>query len=183
MPKKGCAMSTPITLEQLQGIARLAGPIIMSYFKGFGMKREFKSDTTPLTQADLAVNRMTIEQIRMISSDVDIVGEEESQRTNSSWQIVIDPIDGTFPFTWGMPLSTFMIGLLYKNEPVMGVIYDPFLDRMYSAETGGGAFMNGMRLHVSDIAERQGKVAPVVGYVSWSGCEYNILKACQYLAV
>ena len=78
-----------------------------------------------------------------------------------------------------MPVSTFMLGVLYEREPVMGLIYDPFTDRTYCAEKGKGAYLNGKPLSVSKAAKREDR--PVVGYVSWPGCPYNVLKVCQYL--
>lgn len=171
--------TSPVTLDQLREIGYLAGGVMQSYFTHFGMERIVKTDTTPLTKADTEINGLVIDHIRKISHDIDIVGEEESDRTDSPWQIVCDPVDGTFPYTWGMPVSTFMLGLLYERKPVMGVIYDPFTDRMYSAEKGKGAWMNSSQLHVSSV--RTAVDRPVVGFVSWPGCPYNVLKVCQYL--
>jgi myo-inositol-1(or 4)-monophosphatase len=168
----------PVSLENLHEIALLAGGIMKTYFTHFGMERVVKSDTTPLTKADTEINQLVIEHIRALSSEVDIIGEEASDRTASPWQIMCDPVDGTFPYTWGMPVATFMLGLMYERKPVMGVIYDPFTDRLYSAEVGKGAWMNGTPLQVSSatLTDR-----PIVGYVSWPGCPYNVLRACQYL--
>lgn len=171
---------SPIQLKQLEEIAFRAGAIMELYFEHFGMARVVKTDTTPVTKADTEINRLVIDEIRKISAEVDIYGEEESSRTNSPWQLVCDPVDGTFPYTWGMPVSTFMIGLRYKQQPVMGVVYDPFTKRLYSAERGKGAWLNSERqLRVSQAATAEDR--PVVGYVSWPGCSYNILKVCQYL--
>jgi myo-inositol-1(or 4)-monophosphatase len=61
----------------------------------------------------------------------------------------------------------------------MGVIYDPFTDRMYAAERGEGANMNGVPLKVSRAVTSEDR--PIVGYVSWPKCPYNILRVCQYL--
>jgi fructose-1,6-bisphosphatase/inositol monophosphatase family enzyme len=169
----------PVSLEGLCDLALSAGDIMKAHFAHFGMERLVKGDQTPLTQADTAINDMVIRNIRLISDEVDIVGEEESDRTDSPWQIMCDPIDGTFPYTWGMPVATFMIGLMYERKPVMGVIYDPFTGRMYKAESGNGAWMNNRPLTVSSASTREDR--PVVGYVSWPGCPYNILKVCQYL--
>lgn len=149
------------------------------YFTHFGMERVIKTDTTPLTKADTEINEMVISHVRKISTEIDIVGEESSDRKDSPWQVMCDPIDGTFPYTWGMPVSTFMLGVMYERKPVMGVIYDPFTDRMYYAEKGKGAWMNSTQLKVSSAVTRKDR--PVVGYVSWPGCPYNILKVCQYL--
>ncbi len=173
---------TPIQLHELQNIATNAGTIISNLFvPGGGIARQVKDDATPFTEADTSVNRLVIEAVRKISTYVDIIGEEENARTNSPWQITCDPIDGTFPYTWGMPVSTFMIGLIYICVPVMGVIYDPFQHQMYSAERGKGAFANGVPIHVSQIAKRRGKEMPVVGYASWPGCSFNILDVCKRL--
>lgn len=170
---------TPVRLSQLCGIAYLAGGIMKKYFTHFGMERVVKTDTTPLTKADMEINDLVIEHVRNISKVIDIVGEEKSDRKDSPWQIMCDPVDGTFPYTWGMPLATFMLGLMYQRNPVMGVIYDPFAERMYTAEKGKGAQMNSGPLKVSSVLSRKDR--PVVGYVSWPGCPYNVLKVCQYL--
>jgi len=148
-------MRIPVRLDQLCEIAYLAGGVMKTYFTHFGMERVVKTDTTPLTAADTEINALVISHIRKLSTEVDIVGEEESDRTDSPWQIMCDPVDGTFPYTWGMPVATFMLGLMYRREPVMGVIYDPFTDRMYSAQKGKGAWLNMTRLKVSRVATRK----------------------------
>lgn len=173
------AHKSPVTLEELRGVALLAGGVMKQYFTHFGMERVIKTDTTPLTKADTEINELVISHVRKISGEIDIVGEESSDRRDSPWQVMCDPIDGTFPYTWGMPVSTFMLGVMYERKPVMGVIYDPFTDRMYSAEIGKGAWMNSTPLKVSSAGTRKDR--PVVGYVSWPGCPYNVLKVCQYL--
>jgi myo-inositol-1(or 4)-monophosphatase len=176
----------PIKLGDMIDIAYVAGGIMKTYFTHYGMERAVKTDTTPLTKADIEINRLVVEKIRTISSSVDIKGEEESDRRENPWQIVCDPVDGTFPYTWGVPVSTFMLGLLYEGKAVKGVIYDPFMDRMYSAEKGSGAFLNGsISLKVS--AAKEWVDRPVVGYVSWPvkppvpNPNFNMLSICHYL--
>ena len=170
---------SPVSMDQLRSIAYLAGGIMKTYFTHFGMERVVKTDTTPLTKADTEINELVIDHIRKLSADIDIVGEEASDRTESPWQVVCDPVDGTFPYTWGMPVSTFMLGVMYERTPVMGIIHDPFTDRMYHAERYKGAWLNSKPLKVSSAVLRDDR--PIVGFVSWPGCPYNILKVCQYL--
>ena len=176
---------SPVSMDDLRGIALLAGGIMKTYFTHFGMERVVKTDTTPVTKADTEINELVIRHLRKLSAEIDIVGEEASNRTPSPWQAMCDPVDGTFPYTWGMPVSTFMLGLMYEQRPMMGIIYDPFTDRMYYAERGKGAWMNSTPLKVSKAASREDR--PIVGYVSWpneppkSPCPYNILKVCQFL--
>ncbi len=172
------APTAPVSLNDLREIALIAGDIMKTHFTHFGMERVVKSDTTPLTLADTQINTLVIDRIRKLSSEVDIIGEEASDRTASPWQIMCDPVDGTFPYSWGMPVATFMLGLMYEQKPVMGIIYDPFMNRLYAAEEGKGVWMNEQRLQVSNVKLGD---RPIVGYVSWPGCPYNILKVCQYL--
>jgi myo-inositol-1(or 4)-monophosphatase len=61
----------------------------------------------------------------------------------------------------------------------VAVIYDPFMDRMYTAAAGKGALMNGEPIRVSKVCVGADK--PVIGIVSWPGCPYNILKVAQRL--
>ena len=163
----------------MREIGYLAGGIMKTYFTHFGMERVVKTDTTPLTKADTEINDMVIEHVRRIAPEIDIIGEERSARLNSPWQIVCDPVDGTFPYSWGMPVATFMLGVLYKHQPMAGVIYDPFTDRMYSAEVGKGAWMNDKKLRVSKVSKKEDR--PIVGYVSWPGCPFNVIGACAFL--
>ncbi len=162
---------TPLTVLNLSYIAKEAGNIMLDHFVSHGMKRTVKGDYTPLTLADTTINQLVIRRVHQIDPTIDILGEEESARTVSPWQIVCDPIDGTFPFTWGVPVATFMIALLYKGHVMASVISDPFSDRRYRAERGKGAYMNGNPIRVSNHTLRD---RPVVGYVSWQGCGTNM---------
>jgi myo-inositol-1(or 4)-monophosphatase len=169
----------------MQSIARRSRGIITGHFKAFGVARTVKGDKTPFTEADEETSLMMLDCLQRFAPSIDVIGEEHSNRTASPWRYYKDPIDGTFPFTWGMPIVTNMQGLTYEGEPVCGVIYDPFGERMYSAEKGRGAWLEGrypssrQKLSVSQISDPAGK--PVVGFVSWKDCGYNILKVCSYL--
>lgn len=154
----------PLSLDDLRAIAHLAGDISRKHFTHFGMLREMKGDRTPVTEADVDINDMFIRSVRILAPEIDIIGEEESSRKESEWCAVIDPIDGTFPYTWGAPIYTNMFGLMHRGRSVMGMISDPTMERIYFAHEGGGAFMNNKRLRVQDFS-----VNPTVGYASWAG--------------
>ena len=92
----------------------------------------------------------------------------------SDWLWVVDPIDGTTNFASGLTLSAVSIGVAYKGEVSVGVIYDPFLDETFSAMAGRGAFCNGERIRTNagpamalqDAAhqeEEEGEGAAVLG--------------------
>jgi myo-inositol-1(or 4)-monophosphatase len=91
--------------------------------------------------------------IRMIKSRYPshaILAEESgasSAAADTRW--IIDPLDGTTNFLHGVPIFSVTIGIEHRGEIVAGVVYDPNLDEMFSAEKGSGAFLNGKRITVS----------------------------------
>ncbi len=168
----------PISLADMKSMALVAGDIMKVHFVSHGIRRDVKEDHTPFTIADQLINAMVIERVQQIDATVDIIAEEASARTASDWQIACDPIDGTFPYTWGSPISTFMLALLHKGVVMASVIYDPFTDRMYTAERSKGAFMNEQPIQVSHKTFDEN---PVLGYVSWQNCGTNMHAVCGHL--
>jgi myo-inositol-1(or 4)-monophosphatase len=73
--------------------------------------------------------------------------QEDASRVEYLW--VCDPIDGTTNFVYGLPLCSVSIALARWGEPVLGVIYDPVRDELFSARRGGGAFLGDRRLKVN----------------------------------
>ena len=114
------------------------------------MEKTWKSDDTPLTKTDLAVNKLVLDELSKNFPTHGIIAEEESLKKNSEYQWVCDPLDGTVPFSHGYPIFTFALALVKNGEPIMGIIYDPILDRLFYAEKGKGAFLNDKKIKVSD---------------------------------
>ncbi|MGH7884163.1 MAG: inositol monophosphatase family protein, partial [Thermodesulfobacteriota bacterium] len=81
-----------------------------------------------------------------------ILAEEGSNHNNSdsSYKWIVDPLDGTMNYSHDYPFFCVSIGLEYENEIVLGVIFDPVRDEMFSAEKGKGATLNGEKITVSD---------------------------------
>ncbi len=157
----------PLSRGRLLGIARAAGFIIEKRFTS-GFTMTFKEDQSPVTAADKEVNRFVISEVQRDAPGIDILGEEESARTESPWQLQIDPIDGTLPFTWGLPASTFMAALLFEGKPQMSVVCNPYADALYYAVRGEGAFVrtrtNTHCIRVSECVPGDGsKGKPAVG--------------------
>ena len=141
-------------LDLAKEIADGAAEIALKYF-GFDTERTWKSDNTPLTQADTEINDFVIQRITERFPDHSIQGEEASStKQNSKYIWVCDPIDGTMPFSLGMPTFTFSLALVDQSNgrPILGLINDPILKRMYWACKGEGAFRNGERISVSKDA-------------------------------
>lgn len=135
-------------LAAAKNIARQAGAIMRTYFKN-GVLVERKADDSPVTAADIEINRLVIVELSKQFNDP-IIGEEESTgEYGMGRRWICDPIDGTKAFIWGVPTAMFSLGLVVDGVPVMGVAYDPFLDHMYEATAGQGSYCDGKPLHVS----------------------------------
>lgn len=119
-----------------------------------GMKQEWKSDNSPVTETDLKIHTLVDSSIQRAFPDHAILSEEGEDSTfvpgDSEYVWICDPVDGTHNFSHGIPTATFMLSLVKDGVPILGVIYDPFMDRMFYAEKGKGAFMNGKPIKVSN---------------------------------
>jgi myo-inositol-1(or 4)-monophosphatase len=130
-------------------IALEAGAVIRESFDRLSSERMIKPDQTPLTMADLRVNRLVVEKIGEKFPDHAVYGEEEvSGPINSSKSWLCDPIDGTAAFVAGLPTGVFSLAYLEDGVPRVGVIYDPYLDRMFIGAKGYGVKLNDRKLSV-----------------------------------
>lgn len=156
----------PIELAKI--IAQEAGIIMKRNFLSnihTPMDTEWKDDNTPVTITDLAINALVLEKVSQHFPDHSILSEEGSLEKESDYVWVCDPVDGTLPFSRHIPTSVFSIALTYKGEVILGVVLDPFLDRLFYAEKGKGAFLNDKQIHVSKAQNLENQV---VGIYLWS---------------
>lgn len=148
--------------ELALALAKQAGAIIKKNFMT-SMEKEWKTDLSPVTATDLEINKIVIEKVRNSFPGHNVQGEEESHLDNNSeflW--VCDPVDGTIPFSHGVPTCTFSLALVKNGESILGVIYDPLMDRMYYAEKDKGSFLNGKRIQASEASNLRQKLIDVV---------------------
>lgn len=123
-------------------LAHECGELARSHFNP-DIRFEPKGDNSPVTAADLAINRLVIERCKAAYPNIGILGEEESSAgSNGKLLWVCDPIDGTTPYAFGMSASTFCLALVEDGVPVIGIVYDFMDDRLFHAIKGQGAFMN-----------------------------------------
>src|SRR2546421_1040769 len=138
--------------------ARDAGRLLA---ERFGRKIEItnKSEIDLVTESDLASERLIIDRIKTFYPRHSILAEESGaseprdRDAQADWRWIVDPLDGTTNYAHGYPCFCVSIGLEYKGELVVGVVYDPILDEMFAAERGGGATLNGRRIHVSEVED------------------------------
>ncbi len=136
-------------------VAKEAGGIMRANFM-LGMKREWKADNSLVTETDLAINQLVIDSVRNAFSDHSVLAEEGSSIIEGSkYTWVCDPVDGTIPFSHGIPTFVFSLALVEDGVPVVGVVYDPLLDRLYSAVKEQGAQLNENPIKVSRATDFQ----------------------------
>lgn len=132
--------------------AREAGDIQMRHFRSGNLDVKVKyNDYDVVTVADKESEKHIISRIREYYPGHDILSEESGEEgLESDWRWVIDPLDGTTNYSQGLPVFSVSIALEYKGEPVAGVVFAPYLNELFSAVKGGGAFLNGQPIHCSD---------------------------------
>jgi histidinol-phosphatase len=140
-------------LEAALQAARAAGEISRRYYHG-NFTVTTKADRTPVTQADVeceeAIRKIILERFPQHG----FYGEETGQtRAGAEYLWLVDPIDGTKGFVRQYPFFSTQIALMRGGELVLGVSNGVMFDELAWAEKGGGAWLNGQRLRVSDIGD------------------------------
>ena len=104
-----------------------------------------------VTSTDLKIQQFLCKQLKMLIPDCGFICEEENinDSQNKEFVWVIDPIDGTTNYARGISESCISVALMHNNEVVIGVVYNPNKDEMFSARKGGGALLNGEPISVS----------------------------------
>lgn len=110
-----------------------------------------------VTSADLAVQAFLKERLCGLLPTSGFFGEEGSSGcTDTPYLWVVDPIDGTCNFSRGIEECAVSVALLKDNQAVLGVVYNPFRDHLFTAVKGQGAYLNGKPIHVSDASFEEG---------------------------
>jgi len=121
-------------------LADLADAITNTRFGASDLVVESKPDTTPVSDADTAVERAIRAHLAEHRPDDAIWGEEFGVVGDGPRRWVVDPIDGTKNFVRNVPIWATLISLLDEDTPVVGVVSAPALGRRWWAHLGGGAY-------------------------------------------
>src|SRR3989338_5284171 len=160
-------------------LAKEAGRIIKTNF-ALGMKKEWKADNTPLTETDLRINQLVLDSVKKEFPGHSVIAEEGSDFSEKSEYVwVCDPVDGTIPFSHGIPTCVFSLALVKNGESILGTVYDPFLDRLFLAEKNKGTTLNKEKIAVSKAISFEKTLVGLVGW--WKGAQYNISKVAESL--
>ena len=139
-------------------LADAADAIALSRFRARDLVVETKPDSTPVTEADRAVEAELRTILALERRRDAVLGEEEGQSGSSARRWIVDPIDGTRNYSRGVPVWATLIALEDHGRVVLGVGSAPALHRRWWAERGGGAHANGDVVRVSRIARPEDAV-------------------------
>lgn len=149
-------------LQVAKEAAREAGRVMQRYQEdGFSVETK-RNATDPVTDADRAAQDAIISILQEHFPEDGVLGEEDGVRPDGEARVwVVDPIDGTTNYSRGIPYYCTSIGLEVRDEPVAGVVYDPVRDRLFAAEKGEGATLNGKPITVSDTRTLDGAILSI----------------------
>ena len=130
--------------------AQRAGAVIRDNFrKNFKIKQ--KEDSTPVTNIDVASEKLIKKLILSKFPDHHFVGEEGGGKIGKDFTWFVDPLDGTTNFILGIPLFSVSLVLVSKEEPILAVVFNPVSQDTYWAQKEMGAFLNKEKINVNKL--------------------------------
>lgn len=142
-------------LELAEEAARKAGALLVDRFGGPASGVSSKSTHTDLaSDADRDAEILIAKVIGEVRPEDAFLGEEGGETASSGelrW--VLDPLDGTINFLFGLPAWCVSIAAVDEMGTLIGLIHNPLMDETFTASRGGGARLNGSAIHVSDRSE------------------------------
>jgi len=152
-------MLNQIDVQDIVTIAKEAGDAIMQVYRQ-DFEVEYKQDSSPLTLADKKANDIIKDGLNKLPFNLPILSEEGKEipyKVRKHWEYfwLVDPLDGTKEFVKKNNEFTVNIALIYKDTPVLGVVYAPALDICYWAKQDRGAFKDGQRLPLKTEGQRE----------------------------
>jgi myo-inositol-1(or 4)-monophosphatase len=124
-----------------------------------GVKVWGKAGGSPVTDADIAVDRLLFDRLTAARPDYGWLSEEtadDAARLSKSRVFVVDPIDGTVAFFKGKPWWAVCVAVVEDGRPIAGVVYAPAVNELYSAAAGHGARLGDVTLKASATASLEG---------------------------
>src|SRR6266542_3322940 len=153
-------------LEFAHSLADRAAEIAMGFYEG-GFEVRRKPDSTPVTEADLAVEAMVRDRLAEEFPADAVLGEEHGRRGSGGRVWVVDPIDGTKNFAAGIQIWGTLLALVVDDEPVVGVVGAPAIGERYGAAAGAGATLNGEPIHAASRSSLEEAPVSLGGLGDW----------------
>lgn len=141
--------------ELIEYLARQAGNALIQHFRQeWALLKERGTAKEVATKYDKEVDSLIIEEIRRHYPSHSLLTEESGlHQGDADWLWIVDSLDGTSNFANFNPLFSVCIALIHRGQLVLGVVYAPAIDEFYLAESGKGAYLNGVKIQVSDVSD------------------------------
>jgi len=141
--------------ELIESLVRKAGDALMKHFRrDWALLKERSTAKEAATKYDKEVDSLIVAEIRRYHPSHSLLTEESGLRQGDpDWLWIVDSLDGTGNFANFNPLFSVCIALMHQNELLLGVIYAPAIDEFYFAEKGQGAFLNGVKIQISEVPD------------------------------
>jgi len=133
--------------------AAQAGAKIVTAFFGASPDPEYKGKFDPVTAVDRAAEEAIVDVISASRPKDAVLAEEGGGTVHGGRHWIVDPLDGTVNFVHGIPHVSVSIALYDGTKGLVGVVYDPLRDELFTAFDGGGARLNGHVISVSDVTD------------------------------
>jgi myo-inositol-1(or 4)-monophosphatase len=158
------------TLEVAAQAARQAGETLKAHFRE-KTRVKYKGRANIVTDIDLRSEEILKSSLLAEYPDHGILSEESQSVTgNSSYKWVLDPLDGTNNYSFGIPFFSIVIALTEGEGVLLGIVYDPLRDEMFSAQKSRGAALNSSAIHVTrKRTVRESLIGLDLGYVDEKG--------------
>ena len=155
--------------DEVVKAALSASEFIVRESASFNIKdTEVKGLNNFVTYVDKGSERMLIEKLGPLIPEAGFIAEEGTcVKKGEKYNWIIDPLDGTTNFLHGVHPFAVSIGLMENNEVIAGVVHEPGAKETFTAWKGGGAWLNGKRIHVSNVEVLSGALAA-------TGFPYNL---------
>ena len=147
-----------IDLAERAGDMMLSARPVISKYKG--------SKENYATETDERIQDFLEKELLSLMEGSTFMGEENHEYSKSDLLWIVDPIDGTVNYARSLSMSVVSIALVKDGESVLGVVHNPYLKQTFHALKGKGSYLNGERLHVSDIPREN-------AIVSTAWCAYE----------
>ncbi len=147
-------------IDEICSEVRVCGAIMTNAVRDRKYVTNKEGHANFVTVYDTQIQEHLKKELLRILPEAVFVGEEEEVHAQiaKGFSFIVDPIDGTTNFVRDFHFSAVSVGLLLDAEPYIGVIYNPYIDEMYTAWKGHGAYLNGKPIHVSDRQLSEGLV-------------------------
>ena len=141
--------------ESIESLTREAGRTLMKHFRqDRDLLKERSTAKGAITKYDKSVDRLIVREIKRHYPHHSLLTEESGfLEGNPDWLWIVDSLDGTGNFANFNPFFAVCIALMHAGKLLLGTVYAPAIDEFYFAEKGQGAYLNGVKIQVSDVPD------------------------------